>query len=213
MRQKLYILLACLVILPLAGCGIAPVAADSSTVELIAKIEALEKQVDELQSENNRLVTENAKAISGNEQTTDVEKPPAPELESETEPETGNNSEPEPAPDVVVTFTGKKNIQTDVRNGIYSDRVEFSIEVKNNTDSEIRGIQGVADIQDMFGISILKLNCDLVGETLLAGDVAYYNNLGIDVNQFIDSNVKVYTTDYNDLKFVYTVNQIVFADS
>jgi len=39
-----------------------------------------------------------------------------------------------------------------------------------------------------------------------------HNELGFDINQFMDDHVKVYTTDFEDLIFVYTVNKIIFTD-
>lgn len=114
--------------------------------------------------------------------------------------------------DVTVSVIDKINIPKDIRNSRYSDRVECHFSVTNNMDKEIKGIQGILFIQDLFGVSIMALNCDFVGNIIKPNETVVYKGLGFDVNQFMDDHVKVYTTDYSDLKFAYTVKQIVFTN-
>ena len=38
------------------------------------------------------------------------------------------------------------------------------------------------------------------------------DDLGMDINQFMDAHVIFYTTDFADLKFDYEVTAIVYAD-
>ncbi|WDV46318.1 hypothetical protein PV797_01155 [Clostridiaceae bacterium M8S5] len=114
--------------------------------------------------------------------------------------------------DVTVVVVDKVNIAQNISKGIYSDRSEFHISITNNTDKDIKGIQGVIDIQDLFGVSIKKFNCDLVGKVIKPKETIINKNLGFDINEFMDDHVKVFTNKFDDLKFVYTVNKIVFTD-
>ena len=118
----------------------------------------------------------------------------------------------EPEPYVVVTFTGMTSIPRDTSARRFSDRVEFQISALNNTDRYIRGIQGVVDIQDMFGVSIWRIGADLVGHTISPDGTAQFDGLGVDINQFIDREVRVFTTAFEDLVFIYEVSQVIFAD-
>lgn len=162
------------------------------TSDLLSEIETLNAQIAELQTENKLLKNENESLAN--------------QLQAKEAETTVQDN------DVEVTFVGKVNIPKDIYNSQFSDRVEFNINAKNNTDKDIKGIQGTVDIQDMFGVSILKLKCDLAGQTIAPGETASYNDLGFDVNQFMNDHVKVYTTNYDDLIFVYTVNTIMFSD-
>ena len=69
---------------------------------------------------------------------------------------------PEPEPDIIVTFTGMTSLPSDTGARRFRDWVGFEITVQNNVDQYIRGIQGAVDIQDMFGVQILRVSLDLV---------------------------------------------------
>ena len=112
--------------------------------------------------------------------------------------------------EVEVIVTDKKSLAENYSAGRYSPRVEMTFQIKNNTDKDIKGIQGVLTIMDLFGDEIQSLNCDFTGITVPAGGTAEKSDLGFDVNQFIDDNVKVYSEDFEDLKFSYEVTSIVY---
>lgn len=114
--------------------------------------------------------------------------------------------------EVVVTVTGKTNIEADIYSGRYSDRVTFEIQVTNQTDKIIKGVQGVLTVDDLFGKKIMSSNCDFTGQTILPGETVTYDSIGIDVNEFKDSHVKLYNEAFGDLSFSYKVNEIVFAN-
>lgn len=114
--------------------------------------------------------------------------------------------------EVVVTVTNKTNLEENWDNGRYSDRVEFAFEIKNRTDKTIKGVQGVLKISDLFGVEILSINCDFTGNSIKANGSISVKDLGMDINEFMDSHVKLYNTSYSDLKFEYEVTNIVFED-
>lgn len=114
--------------------------------------------------------------------------------------------------DVVVTVTNKSNLPTNTSVGRYSDRVELTFDVMNKTDKTIKGVQGNLTVCDLFGEEILIINCDFTGNSIPANQSITVNELGMDINQFMDSHVKFYNTDFSDLNFEYEVTNIVYDD-
>lgn len=114
--------------------------------------------------------------------------------------------------EVVVTVTGKTNIEADIYSGRYSDRVMLEIQVTNQTDKAVKGVQGILTINDLFGKKIISSNCDFTGQTILPGETVTYDGIGIDVNEFIDSHVKLYNEEFDDLSFSYKVNAVVYEN-
>lgn len=114
--------------------------------------------------------------------------------------------------EVIVTVTKKTNIPQNSSEGKYYNRVEFSFDVTNCTDRAIRGIHGTLKIFDLFGEKILYTNCDFTGNTINPNSTITVDELGIDINEFMDSHTKLYNTDYSDLKFEYEITNIVYSD-
>lgn len=123
---------------------------------------------------------------------------------------------PEPEENIftglAVNVTNKINIPENTSAGRYSDRVEFEFQVVNTLDKNIKGIQGILDVQDMFGVNIMYINCDFTGKTMTSGRITIFDDLGIDINQFMDDHTKLYNTKYDSLKFEYEFTQVIFAD-
>ena len=113
---------------------------------------------------------------------------------------------------VVVTVTNKTNIPEDINAGRYSDRVELTFDVMNRDDRPVKGVQGKLTICDLFGKEILSTGCDFTGNIIPINESITVNNLGMDINPYIDSNVKIYNTDFSDLQFEYEVTNIVYDD-
>lgn len=113
---------------------------------------------------------------------------------------------------VVVTVTNKSNLGENWDAGRYSDRVEFAFEIKNRTENTVKGVQGILKISDLFGVEILSINCDFTGYSIKANGSISVTDLGMDINEFMDSHVKIYNTAYSDLKFEYEVTNIVYGD-
>ncbi len=123
-------------------------------------------------------------------------------------------TEPIPVRDdeVVVSVTDKSNLPQDADAGRYSDRVELVFEVLNRTDRSVKGVQGKLTVYDLFGEIILAINCDFTGNSIPAGKSITVDDLGMEINQFMDEDVKFYNTDFDDLQFKYEVKNIVYED-
>ncbi|MCI8342285.1 MAG: hypothetical protein HFE62_03625 [Firmicutes bacterium] len=114
---------------------------------------------------------------------------------------------------VVVTVTNKTNIPSDIERGTFSDRSEFEILVENTTDENVRGVSGVLTISDLFGEEIMKIRCDLTGQMMPAGGTVTFSGIGVDINEFMSEDQKLYNESFSDLKFDYSVNKIVYENS
>lgn len=111
---------------------------------------------------------------------------------------------------ITISVTSKTNIPEDIYNGRYSDRVEFSFAIKNNESKDVKGIKGVLKIQDLFGNSIMNLNCDFTGKKITKGTSTVFTGIGIDINEFMGNHTKLYNEKYDDLKFEYEIQKIVY---
>jgi len=113
---------------------------------------------------------------------------------------------------VKVEVVNKYNLPENYDVHRYSSRVECDIKVTNSGTKSIRGIQGVLDIQDMFGKSIKSFSCDLTQQIIGPNQYHIYKGLGWDVNEFRNEDVKIYNSEYSTLLFVYTIKQILYSE-
>ena len=111
-----------------------------------------------------------------------------------------------------VAVVDKKNIPEDIYNGQFSPRVQFVIEVSNNSDKEIKGVSGVLTIKDLFGKDILSSTCDFTGQPIAVGSTVTFSDLGMDINEFMDDHTKLYNENYSDLIFEYKVESVVYSN-
>lgn len=123
---------------------------------------------------------------------------------------------PEPTPTlqelVTVVCTGKSNIPADYMKGRYSDRCDMTFEITNNTDRPIQGVQGLLIIDDLFGSNITKITCDFTGQIINPGETIENDEMGMEINEFVDTDVKIWNERFDDLKFSYLTNSVVYAD-
>ena len=113
---------------------------------------------------------------------------------------------------ISVTIIDKKNYEIDYDAGRYSPFVEMPYSITNNTDKEIKGIQGTLCVQDMFGEEIMEIQYDLTSQNVPVGQTVNIYEYGMEVNQFKAEHVKLYDTSYENLKFEYEFISVVFAD-
>ena len=122
---------------------------------------------------------------------------------------------PEPTPTlqelVTVVCTNKTNVPADYMNGRYSDRCDLTFDLTNNTDKPIQGIQGLLIIDDLFGSNITKITCNFTGQIINPGETVENDEMGKEINEFVDTDVKIWNENYEDLKFSYLVNSVVYA--
>lgn len=114
--------------------------------------------------------------------------------------------------DVSVKILDKINYESDFDAGIFSQFIEMPYSITNNTNKEIKGIQGILHVQDMFGEKIIDIQYDLTSETVSIGHSVQVYGYGMEINEFMDDHMKLYDTNYENLEFVYEFSKIVFTD-
>ena len=190
-RSIIYILL--ITLLTLTGCQ------GSTSGDLSDKVDKLQNEINLLKSELEEVKKEKNEMQSEKEY-------------AESQLEEIKEEEELKEDEVLVQVVNKTNIAKDTNNWIFSDSVNFHISIVNNSEKDIKGIQGLVDVQDMFGVSILKVACDLTGNTIKSGETFINKEMSLEINQFMDDHIKVYTTDFDDLNMIYTIKQIMFTD-
>lgn len=113
---------------------------------------------------------------------------------------------------IVVTIEDKINYEKDTSAWRFFPFVELVCKVENMTDKDIKGVEGTLNINDLFGKQIISINWDIMGEDIPAKGSITQKDYGIEINEFVDNEMKLYNTDYDDLKFEYIVKQIVYTD-
>lgn len=200
MKKYIALFLTLLLVLGMTACAQRSTAGgdgmgDDSQFSLSESITNLESENAALQSEIDRLIRENDNLQN---RLAAYEKAEQAEQEAITVQEG----------DVTVLMTGKSE-----RYDKYEQpNIDFVFVITNNTDKEIKGIQGTCTFNDLFGKEIMRMNCDFVGETIAPGGSITVTDMYMDCNQFMDDHMKLFNTALDDLNFEYTVKMIVFTD-
>lgn len=113
---------------------------------------------------------------------------------------------------VSIVVTDKINLPKDIMTGRISDAIQLTINVENKSDKAIKGIQGVLTVNDLFDKKINSFSCEFTGQTIAAGSTATFDDLGMDVNQFLEDEVKLFNENFSDLKFSYKIGTIIYED-
>ena len=106
------------------------------------------------------------------------------EMEEKSEEETIQES------DVTVLVTDKSVTPEDIDNWIFSDYVNFTFSVTNNTEKDIQGIQGVLTVNDLFGEEIKSFGCDFTGQTIKPNETIINDSLSYECNSFVSEDNK-----------------------
>lgn len=123
-----------------------------------------------------------------------------------------NDSEKNKYPNISVKVTNKINLPVNYDEHRYSERVEFSFLISNNTPQSIKGIKGILTIKDLFGSKIITLNCDFTGKTIGSNQSVTFDGIGIDVNQFMSNHLKLYNEKYSDMIYEYEITEVVYSN-
>lgn len=113
---------------------------------------------------------------------------------------------------VILTVENKINYEEDINAWRFSPFVELVCKIENMTNKDIKGVQGDLVVNDLFGKEIITIGWDVTGENIPANGSITQEGYGLEINQFMDDHMKLYNTNYDDLKFEYKVTQIVYAD-
>ena len=113
---------------------------------------------------------------------------------------------------VKVVVEDKSETPMDSSNWIFNNYANFVFLITNNSDKTVVGVEGVLTVNDLFGKKILSMGCDFTGNTIDPGASYRESELSYECNQFIDDDMKLFNTRFEDLQFIYEVTSIVFSD-
>lgn len=113
--------------------------------------------------------------------------------------------------EVIVTVTEKENLPKDRDAWRFSDYVRLSLNIENTSNRSIKGIQGTLVVKDMFGEEFLRSSCDLTDNDIPANSSITVTELYLDINQFFESHLKLFNTEYENLIFEYIVTNVMFT--
>lgn len=111
---------------------------------------------------------------------------------------------------ITVKCVDKKNISSDYSVGRYSPHCQFIFEVSNRGNKDIKGIEGVLTVKDLFGTTITRLNCNFTGTKIEAGYKYSFSDKYIEINEFLDDEVEIWTTDFDDMYYEYEITDVVY---
>jgi hypothetical protein len=83
---------------------------------------------------------------------------------------------------------------------------------KNKTDKDIQGVKGVLHVNDLFGDKIVNVRWSY-DRGVPANKRAVETGSGLELNRFIDSHMKLWTTDFDKIKSNFEVQTIIFKGS
>jgi len=113
--------------------------------------------------------------------------------------------------DIIVTVLSKENVPQGYEDTIYTDMIRFAINIKNDSERDIEGVQGVLEITDTFGNKIAKFKCDLVESVVMAGKSFTNIDTALKINKSTNDHLKVYNSNYEDLAFHYKIQKVFFV--
>jgi hypothetical protein len=86
--------------------------------------------------------------------------------------------------------------------------VEMAFE--NRSDKDMQGIKGTLKIADIFGDSIKNVGFSY-DRGVPAGKTSTYNGT-IDINRFMNKDMKLWSTDFDKLKTAFEISTIIYKD-
>lgn len=172
---------------------ILPACQSNNTEDLFLEVENLQNEIDLLKAELEEVTKERDKLKAENEG-----------LE--------NNGSHIDKEGVLVEVVNKINKPKDESNWVFDDRVNFHISITNNSNKDIKKIEGVLDIKSISEVSILRFDCDLTGDPIKSGETFINKDTLLKINKYVSQDLKVYNTDHDDLIYTYKINKIIFTD-
>ena len=113
---------------------------------------------------------------------------------------------------IKVVCTDKGQLPENLDKWRFSNYATFVFELTNNSDKAIKGVQGILHIKDLFGSKIMDVRCDFTGHTIQPDETYINKELSYEINEFRDTDMKLYNEDCSDLNFEYEPTTIVFTD-
>ena len=113
---------------------------------------------------------------------------------------------------VTLNVYNKNLIPKDTSAWRFNDFVELKMNCKNNTDKDIVALKGNIKVADLFGNAILEISLLYDTETIPAKGEIDIEDIGLEINQFMDEHIKLRDTEFSKLKFSFETTSVAFAD-
>jgi hypothetical protein len=87
----------------------------------------------------------------------------------------------------------------------------FDVAYENKGTKDIEGIKGVLHVTDIFGDPITNVSWSY-DDGIPAGSSRVERGSGVDINRFIDRDMKLWNTDFSTMKAQFEVSPIGVSD-
>jgi hypothetical protein len=94
--------------------------------------------------------------------------------------------------------------------GDFSSRITMDLEFTNKINRDIRGVEGLLTIYDIFDNEIK--NVKVAYDQSIPKNSSKIWDTGLDYNQFMDEDVKLKDTNLEDLNYKWDVSKVVYVD-
>ena len=111
---------------------------------------------------------------------------------------------------VSLEVTKKSFYEANYTDGTYQDQIQMNLKLTNETDKDIKGVEGVLTFYDIFDNKIKAISVGY-DKSIPAHQSKVWES-GIDYNQFMDEDVKLKDTEFTNLKYKWEVKTIIYAD-
>jgi hypothetical protein len=88
--------------------------------------------------------------------------------------------------------------------------VTMEMAFENKTDKDMLGVKGVLRMADVFGDTIKNVGFSY-DKGVPAGKTSTYKGQ-IDINRFVDKDMKLWNTDFDKLKTAFDISTIIYKD-
>ena len=94
--------------------------------------------------------------------------------------------------------------------GDFSDQITMNLEFTNKTDRDMRGVEGLLVLYDIFDNEIKSIK--VAYDQSISKNSSKVWDTGLDYNQFMDEDIKLKDTKLEDLSYKWDINKVVYAD-
>jgi hypothetical protein len=184
------------VVLPLILLTILTLPAVAETLE--ERVDKLERKISVIQAQLDELVKSKAGVVATQ---------PSPPIVG---PAVGQS--PVPAGKrITLKVTNKVFRDIDIRNGVSSAGVYWDSECTSHFDRPVRALKGKLLVTDLFDEVKLSIGWN-IDKTMKPGETISETGKGIRFNQFMNQHQWLRSTDLNDMKMSFMVEQVIYED-
>lgn len=111
---------------------------------------------------------------------------------------------------LVLGIKSKRNLPENIYAGRYSNSIVWELEMANVGTKDIKAFKGYFQIKDLVGQPVTTLT--YYSDDLLSAGKAETIKIRSDINEFIDTQMKLYNADLSKLKYTWKTTALVFTD-